>query len=94
MAKAVAEIRSLARGHTEAALSTLASIMHQEKAPAAARVTAAQALLDRGWGKAVQPLSGDEENPLNIIHTIRRIIADPRNSDRESIPAAPETREV
>lgn len=54
MAKAPTEIRSLARAHTAAALKTLAGIMDQPEAPAAARVAAAQALLDRGWGKAVQ----------------------------------------
>jgi hypothetical protein len=51
MAKALADIRSLARAHTETAIKTLAGIMQQPDAPAAARVSAAQALLDRGWGK-------------------------------------------
>jgi hypothetical protein len=31
--------------------------MHDEKAPAAARVAAANALLDRGYGKPTQPIS-------------------------------------
>lgn len=57
MAKAPANIRSLARSHTESALRVLAGIMNQDEAPAAARVSAAQALLDRGWGKAVQALT-------------------------------------
>jgi hypothetical protein len=54
-AKAVTDIKSLARQHTDKAIASLAGIMNQPKAPAAARVAAAQALLDRGWGKAVQP---------------------------------------
>ena len=54
MAKAKADIRSLARTHTEMALKTLVAIAKQPKAPAAARVAAAQALLDRGWGKPKQ----------------------------------------
>ena len=54
MAKTPTDIRSLARNHTVKALSVLASIMNQAKAPPAARVQAAQALLDRGWGKATQ----------------------------------------
>jgi hypothetical protein len=67
MAKAPTEIRSLARNHTEKALSTLASIMNQKKAPPAARVSAAQALLDRGWGKATQVIGGDPESgPVQI----------------------------
>ena len=54
-AKAVTDIKSLARQHTDKAIASLAGIMNQPKAPAAARVAAAQALLDRGWGKALQP---------------------------------------
>ncbi len=54
MAKATVEIRSLARAHTETALRTLAAIMTKEDAPESARVSAAQALLDRGWGKPKQ----------------------------------------
>ena len=54
MAKTPTDIRSLARAHTATALRTLAGIMEQTDAPPAARVSAAQALLDRGWGKAAQ----------------------------------------
>lgn len=51
MAKATAEIRSLARVHSKTALKVLVGIMRKENAPAAARVTAASLILDRGWGK-------------------------------------------
>jgi hypothetical protein len=54
VAKAPLEIRSLARKHTHKALNTLVSIMVEPKAPAAARIMAANSLLDRGWGKAAQ----------------------------------------
>jgi len=54
MAKASADIRSLARSHAPAALRTLKAIMNEPRAPAAARVSAAQALLDRGYGKPLQ----------------------------------------
>jgi hypothetical protein len=54
MAKTPTDIKSLARSHTEGAIKTLAGIMNKTDAPEAARVSAAQALLDRGWGKAVQ----------------------------------------
>lgn len=56
MAKAPADLRSLARSHTDTAVRTLASIMNNKDAPPAARVTAAEALLSRGWGKPVQPV--------------------------------------
>ena len=45
-------ITVLARTYTEKAIGLLAAAVDDEKAPMAARVTAAQALLDRGWGKA------------------------------------------
>lgn len=77
MAKTPTEIKSLARSHTEAALNTLVGVMNQPEAPAAARVAAANSLLDRGWGKATQPISGDEDAPaLNIITRIERVIVD------------------
>jgi hypothetical protein len=66
MAKTPADIRSLARSHTETAIKTLAGIMEQPDAQPAARVAAANSLLDRGWGKPTQPISGDEDNPLRV----------------------------
>lgn len=67
MAKALADIRSLARAHTETAINVLAGIMQEPKAPESARVAAANSLLDRGWGKAVQAITGADGGPLQII---------------------------
>ena len=66
MAKAKAEIRSLARVHTAKAIRTLVAIMKQTKAPPAARIAAANSLLDRGWGKAVQAIANPEGEELVI----------------------------
>ena len=67
MARALADIRSLARVHTKTAIRVLAGIMEQETAPPSARVAAANSLLDRGWGKAPQPVTGEEgEGPLIV----------------------------
>ena len=63
MTKATADIRSLARAQTALAIRTLTGVCGSKAAPAAARVSAAQALLDRGWGKAPQPHIG-EDDPL------------------------------
>jgi hypothetical protein len=52
MAKAITEIRSLARQYTASAMKTLVHIMREPTAPPSARVAAANSLLDRGWGKA------------------------------------------
>jgi|SRR5215469_14454147 len=54
MPLAPTEIRSLARKHTHLAIRTLRHVAAQHDAPPAARVAAANALLDRGWGKPEQ----------------------------------------
>jgi hypothetical protein len=83
--KAITEIRSLARSHTRTALNVLVGIMRSKDATAAARVSAANAILDRGWGKAAQSLENGDEGALELIHRIERIIVHPENSDREGV---------
>jgi uncharacterized protein DUF5681 len=61
--KVVAEVRDLARHHTSAAIGVLTAIMNDPKVAAAARVTAATAILDRGWGKPQQPIDAD----INVV---------------------------
>ena len=78
MAKAPLEIRSLARAHTQTALKVLAGIMTSDEAPHAARVAAANSIIDRGWGKATQPIGGDPEG-VPILARIERVIVDPKN---------------
>jgi hypothetical protein len=57
--KEIAHLKELARQHTPEAIHILAAIMMDAKEPAAARVRAAEALLDRGWGKPAQQISGE-----------------------------------
>lgn len=54
-------LRELAQVYAPEALNVLARIAMDEDAPAAARVTAADKLLDRGYGRAAQadPAAGD-----------------------------------
>ncbi len=80
MRKTLTEIRSLARSHTKTALNVLVGIMRSEDATAAARVSAANAILDRGWGKATQPV-GNDDGTLERIHRIERVIVHPENPD-------------
>ena len=49
--KLLADVREFARAHTVTALNTLVEIAENKKAPPAARVAAANSLLDRGHGK-------------------------------------------
>jgi hypothetical protein len=67
VAKTPTEIKSLARSHTTAALTVLAAIMNKQDAPESARIAAANSLLDRGWGKATQPIAGDETSGPIVI---------------------------
>lgn len=73
MTGVLTKVSSLARSHTETAIKTLAGIMTCEEAGPAARVAAANSLLDRGWGKPAQPISGDPENPLSVITRIELV---------------------
>jgi len=57
--KVVAEVKELAREHMPAAIEALVSIMNNPKGSDAARVSAASVLLDRGYGKPQQHISGD-----------------------------------
>ena len=50
----VEAVRDIARESTELAITTLRTIAADTDAPHAARVSAATALLDRGWGKPLQ----------------------------------------
>lgn len=53
-------VRDLARQHTEAAIQALVLSLTDDRH----RVAAAQALLDRGWGKPVQEVTGADGGPL------------------------------
>ena len=55
----IAEVKELAREYTGEAIETLVAIMTNPKAAPAARVSAANSLLDRGYGKPPQHITGD-----------------------------------
>ena len=74
MARAPTDIRSLARSHTEIAIKILAGIC-KDSTSDAARVSAAVALLDRGWGKPPQAHTGEDDAPIKVtIREIREIV--------------------
>jgi Family of unknown function (DUF5681) len=64
--KVIAEVRELAREYTGEAVKTLVSIMTNPKSAPAARVSAANALLDRGYGRPPQHITG-EAGPAFVI---------------------------
>jgi hypothetical protein len=65
------DVRSLARGYTDLSIKTLGGIA-QNGTSDAARVAACAQLLDRGWGKAAQPVTGAGGEDIQV--TIRTII--------------------
>lgn len=60
------ELVTAAREKTVTALDTLASIMSNKRAPAAARVAAAREILDRGWGRPTQDVRLEAELTATI----------------------------
>ena len=82
MTKAPADLRSLARAHTELGIQTLAGIARNSTSDAA-RVQAVGMLLDRGWGKAPRPHTGEDDKDIRI--TIRKIA---ESKDDRHRPAA------
>ena len=67
----IIDIRDAARRHTRAAVETLVSVMGNADAPAAARIAAANGILDRGWGKATQYVQ-EGENPYDALSLTER----------------------
>ena len=91
----LAGVRSLsevARSYTETALDTLAAITSDDTAPPSARITAACALLDRGYGRPPQRVELDDPPPTEAAADIPRLIGpgDPEHQqppeDTEDIP--------
>ena len=85
MRRSLADIRSLARNHTKTAINVLVKIMQSKDATPAARVSAANAILDRGWGKAAQQSESGNDGPNETPKRIERLIVSPENPDSESI---------
>ena len=52
--KAIVEVQTLAREHSREAIEGLVRILRDEKTPPVAVVAAANALLDRAWGRPMQ----------------------------------------
>jgi hypothetical protein len=81
--KTITEIRSLARSHTRTAINVLVGVMRSKDATHAARVSAANAILDRGWGKAAQAVGNGDDGALELVHRIERVIVHPDNCESE-----------
>lgn len=76
VSKAKRQLADKAKEHAEAALQTLVDIAKDGESDAA-RVSAANSILDRAYGKPFQATvhQGDEDAP--IVHEVRYKIIDP-----------------
>lgn len=61
----VADLRDLARSKCPEMLDVLVKIALDEEKAAAARVTAASAVIDRGYGRPPQSLADPDGNPIS-----------------------------
>jgi hypothetical protein len=67
------DLKSAARSYTAISVKTIQGVLTNADAKDADRLHAAGMMLDRGWGKAAQPVTGqDGEGDIRI--TIRNII--------------------
>lgn len=63
----VKHVRELARQYTAQAVAALVEVLESDSA--SGKVAAANVLLDRGWGKAEQPITGADGG--DIKHSIK-----------------------
>jgi hypothetical protein len=83
MVKIVGEVRDLARKATPMAIQTLERIAADLKAPPAAQVAAAVALLDRAWGRPSQAVDLNMQNKPIEERTdteLMAVVADEENT--------------
>ena len=99
------ELESLARSYTKTAIRTLAGIMNDEGMAPLARLAAAQALLDRGWGRprpaethtldngCSQPFTKVVHEIVHVTKTAEEFAAERKTAEEfaaEDAPAGPD----
>jgi hypothetical protein len=84
--KATADVKQIAGVYSEKAIKTLAAIMDDEGAPAAARVAASNAILDRTYGKPTQSVDASvaASAPLAVTYVAGAAAAPPTEEDYET----------
>ncbi len=79
----IRDLKEAAKAHTRQALNTLVSVMNDPEAAQASRITAAVALLDRGWGRPQQNIEARVEN-VDIAKSAAQVLMDLSRRARES----------
>jgi hypothetical protein len=72
VSKAKQDLVEMAKGYAGDALMVLVNVMSNDAEPASARISAATALLDRGYGKPTQAIAHgqDPDNPMPAAITL------------------------
>ena len=86
--KVVITIRDLARKHGKTAINTLATICKDEKQSPAARVAAANSLLDRGYGRAPQHIDDDHQDKAAVSDPVAHEILEKIRAQIKAGPVA------
>ena len=99
------ELESLARSYTKTAIRALAGIMNEESVTPMTRLAAAQALLDRGWGRprpaethtldngCSQPFTKVVHEIVHVTKTAEEFAAERKTAEEfaaEDAPAGPD----
>lgn len=71
--KSLKDMQELARKYTKRSIKRLAEIV-SSKVDDRASTMAAKELLDRGWGKPAQPLTGEDGGPIQV-QTLATLLA-------------------
>ena len=68
--RTIQDMRSFARAHTPGALKVLVEIYEDHTNKAAARVSAAREILDRGWGRPQQQVVIEQPDERHVIDLV------------------------
>ncbi len=69
----VEAFRDLVRAYTTLAIDTLVEVMRNERAPASARLAAAEGILDRAWGRSKPGM--DPDTALDFVDVLQEAVA-------------------
>jgi hypothetical protein len=86
---AIREVERLAREHSADAIDALAQIMRNSKSPPSARVSAAETLLNRAWGKPSQTVELNGEIGNSLVEVLASLSTVAASDAGEPATAAP-----
>lgn len=81
VSKAKRDIAEMAKERGHEALDVLFDVATDDEQPAAARVSAANAILDRGYGKPAQTIDNTSSDGTMTPQAITRTVIDPKAND-------------